>query len=193
MARALARRAAGGRGLTDRSARVYLVGFMGSGKTTVGRRLADRLGVPFVDLDEAFEAMAGATIRQTFESRGETWFREREAELLRGTADLPAAVVAVGGGTFVFPENASFIRRHGVAVFLDVPFEVLAERLAGKTADRPLFRSPDEARLLYDARRPFYTMADRTISVSRDMTVDDVVEHLASTIREAGGRPGGGS
>jgi len=189
----VARGAAGGRGLTDRHERVYLVGFMGSGKTTVGRRLAARLGVAFVDLDEAFEAMAGATIRQTFETRGETWFREREAELLRGTADLPAAVVALGGGTFVFPENAAFIRRHGVTAFLDVPFDVLAERLAGKTADRPLFRSPDEALRLYEARRPFYTMADWTIPVSRNMTVDDVVEQLFSRIDDAGGRPGGSS
>lgn len=183
---------AGGRGLTDRGSRVYLVGFMGSGKTTVGRRLAGRLGIPFLDLDEAFEAMAGATIRQTFETRGEPWFREREAELLRGTADLPAVVVALGGGTFVIPENAAFIRRHGVTVFLDVPFETLAERLAGKTADRPMFRSAEEALRLYEARRPFYTMADWTICVSREMTVDDVVERVASALREAGGGRGGG-
>lgn len=187
MAGALARGEAGGVGLTDRNARVYLVGFMGSGKTSVGRLLAARLGVPFVDLDEAFEAMAGATIRQTFETRGEAWFRDREAELLRGTADLPAAVVALGGGTFVFPENAAFVRRHGVSVFLDVPFESLARRLQGKTANRPLFPSEAEALRLYEARRPFYTMADLTIFVTDRMTVEDVVKHLVVALRTAGG------
>jgi shikimate kinase len=193
MARALAGEAAGGRRLTGRDARVYLVGFMGSGKTTVGRRLAARLGVPFVDLDEAFEAMAGETIRQTFEMRGEAWFRGREAELLRGTADLPAVVVALGGGTFVFPENAAFIRRHGVSVFLDVPFESLARRLQGKTADRPLFQSEGEALRLYEARRPFYTMADLTVFVNDGMTVEDVVEYLALALCAAGGAAGGGA
>ena len=191
MAGALARAPAGGGGLIDRSARVYLVGFMGSGKSTVGRRLAARLSAPFVDLDEAFEAMAGETIRATFETRGEAWFRAREAELLRGTADLPAAVVALGGGTFVFPENAAFVRKHGIAVFLDVPFEDLAARLQGKSADRPLFRSMDEARHLFEARRPFYKMADLTIPVGGETTVDDIVEEIASALGDAGARSGG--
>ncbi len=192
MAGALARAAAGGGGLTERRTRVYLVGFMGSGKSTVGRRLADRLGVPFVDLDEAFEAMAGETIRATFETRGEAWFRAREAELLRGTADLPGAVVALGGGTFIFPENAAFVRRHGVSVFLDVPFEMLLLRLEGKAADRPLFRSGDEARQLYEARRPFYRMADWTVLVGGETTVDELVEQIAAMLGEPGVRPGGG-
>ncbi len=164
---------------------------MGSGKSTVGRRLAARLGAPFVDLDEAFEAMAGETIRRTFETRGEAWFRAREAELLRGTADLPAAVVALGGGTFVFPENAAFVRRHGIPVFLDVPFEDLAGRLEGKTADRPLFRSLEEAHQLFEARRPFYRMADLTIPVTRETTVDDIVDQIVSALGEAGARPVG--
>ena len=89
--------------LTDRAegaaagtpGRVYLVGFMGSGKTTSGRLLAGRWGVPFVDLDLAFESMSGKTIRETFETHGEAYFRERETELLRGTATLADAVVAL--------------------------------------------------------------------------------------------------
>ena len=170
--------------------RVYLVGFMGSGKTTVGQRLAARRNVPFVDLDAALESMTGHTIRETFESRGEQWFREREAELLKGTASLPEAVVALGGGTFVFPENAAFVKRHGVSFFLDVPFEVILERLGGKTADRPLFTSIEEARALYQSRLPFYRMADWTIAVSRLSTADEVVDHLEEIL---GGtrRPGG--
>lgn len=166
--------------MADGPGRIYLVGFMGSGKTTAGRLLAERLGVPFVDLDLAFEAIAGRTIRETFESRGEPWFREREAELLRGTATLPAAVVALGGGTFVFPENAAFVKAHGLSVFLDVPFALIAERLAEKTADRPLFASEERARDLWEARLPSYKMADRTLDVTRDMTPADVAARLAA-------------
>jgi shikimate kinase len=161
--------------------RVYLTGFMGSGKTSVGALLAERLGVPFVDLDLAFEAMAGRTIRETFATHGEAWFRARESELLAGTADLPRAVVALGGGTFVLPENAAFVKKHGVSVFLDVPFEVIAARLRGK-ADRPLFRSADEARALYEARQPYYRIADWIVSVREGEAVSDVVERIEEVL-----------
>jgi shikimate kinase len=154
----------------DATGRVYLLGFMGSGKTTVGRLVADRLSAPFVDLDLAFEAMSGRTIRETFETHGEPFFREREAELLKGTASLSRAVVALGGGTFTFPENTRFVKEHGLSVFLDAPFEVLAERLGDKSADRPLFGSLESARMLWEARRPFYKMADRILEVSPGMT-----------------------
>lgn len=162
--------------------RVYLVGFMGAGKTTVGRLLAGRLGVPFVDLDEAFEAMAGQTIRETFETRGEAFFRAREAELLRGTAALSDAVIAVGGGTFTFPENRDFIARHGVSLFLDLPFEAIAARLQGKSADRPLFRSLAEARQLWESRLPCYRMASRTVGVRGDENAVAVVERVEEAL-----------
>ncbi len=169
--------------------RVYLVGFMGSGKTTSGRILADRWGVPFVDLDLAFESISGRTIRETFETHGEAYFREREAELLRGTATLSHAVIALGGGTFTFPENVRFVREHGVSVFLDPPFEVLAARLRDKAADRPLFDSLDSARLLWEARRAFYKMADRTLEVDQHANPGDVAGRLALLLdpRIAGG------
>lgn len=171
--------------------RIYLVGFMGSGKTTAGRLLAGRLGAPFVDLDLAFEAMAGRTIRETFETHGEPWFRAREAELLRGTASLPRAVVALGGGTFTFPENREFVRAHGLSIFLDAPFEVIAERLAGKTADRPLFPSEESARELWETRLPSYRMADRTLDVTRDMTAAEVAGKLADLAAPPLAAPGG--
>jgi shikimate kinase len=170
--------------------RVYLVGFMGSGKTTSGRILARRWRVPFVDLDLAFEAMSGETIRETFETHGEPYFRERESELLRGTATLDRAIVALGGGTFTFPENVRFIKEHGVSVFLDAPFEVLAARLAEKAADRPLFGSLESARRLWEARRPFYRMADRTLDVTDETNPGEVADALALLLdpRVAGGR-----
>ena len=155
---------------------------MGSGKTTVGRLLAERREVPFLDLDAAFESLAGTTIREAFETHGESWFRAREAELLKGTADLPGAVVALGGGTFVLPENAAFVKRHGTSVFLDAPFDVIASRLGGKAMDRPLFRSLEEAHALYEARLPYYRIADRTVPLSESESVQAVVDRVEAAL-----------
>ena len=151
---------------------------MGSGKTSAGRILAARRGVPFVDLDQAFESMAGQTVREVFRVHGEAWFREREAELLRGTATLPAAVVAPGGGTFTFPANREFIASSGVSVYLDVPFAVIEKRLAGKAADRPLFRSVAEALALYEARLPSYRMADLVLKIGETESARAVAVRL---------------
>src|SRR5262249_43644285 len=93
--------------------RVYLVGFMGSGKTTIGRRMADRLGVPFVDLDAEIERASGLTIRALFEASGESAFRQREAVYLAGTESLPSAVFATGGGSFVQSGNREILRKLG--------------------------------------------------------------------------------
>lgn len=166
--------------------RVYLVGFMGAGKSTVGRALGASMAVPFVDLDEAFEALSGLTIRCAFEEHGEAWFREREAELLRGTEALPDVVVALGGGTFTFPENRAVVQRLGRSVFLDLPFEAIAARLGAKAADRPLFRSLDEARALYDARLASYRLSDRILPLQGDEGVDAVVERIVGALNVPG-------
>jgi shikimate kinase len=167
--------------------RVYLVGFMGAGKSTVGRALATRLGIPFVDLDEAFEALSGATVRRAFEERGEAWFREREAELLRGTEALPDAVVALGGGTFTFPENRAVVQRLGRSFFLHVPFDVVAARLGTKAADRPLYRSLEEARALYEARLASYRLSDGVLLLEGDEGVDSVVERIVGALNSPRG------
>lgn len=167
--------------------RVYLVGFMGAGKSTVGKLLATRLGVPFVDLDEAFEALSGVTIRRAFEERGEAWFREREAELLKGTEALPNAVVALGGGTFTFPENRAVVQRSGRSLFLDVPFGVIATRLGAKAADRPLFRSLDEARTLYESRLASYRLCDRVLPLEGDEGVETVIDRIVGALGAARG------
>lgn len=172
--------------MTTGPGRVFLVGFMGAGKSTAGRALAGRLDVPFLDLDEAFEALAGLTIRRAFEERGEAWFREREAELLRGCEALPDVVVALGGGTFTFPENRAVVRRAGRSLFLDVPFEAIAERLDVKAIDRPLFRSLEEARALYEERRASYRLSDTILALEGDEGVEAVVDRIVEALESRG-------
>jgi thiamine-phosphate diphosphorylase len=159
--------------------RVYLVGFMGCGKTSVGLRVAERLGVPFVDLDAEIERTSGRTVRALFESEGEAAFREREATFLEATASLPQAVVATGGGCYVRDDNRRCISSMGTAIFLDVPLPILLERLESKT-DRPLFRGPEQAASLWAEREPFYRMG----SVSLGLHAEPV-EEAADRVLEA--------
>jgi shikimate kinase len=155
---------------------------MGAGKTTVGRVLAAQLGCPFVDLDRAIEERARMSIKKIFETREEAWFRDREAEMLAGTAVLPGVVVSLGGGTFTFERNRDFISRHGVSIFLDVPFDVITERIAEKAAARPLFRSVEEARSLFEARLPCYKMANWVVDVARNESVTAVVARITDLL-----------
>lgn len=169
--------------------RVYLVGFMGSGKTAVGRRVAERLGVAFVDLDSEIERTSGLTVRALFEASGEPAFRERESAFLEGTAALPQSVVSAGGGSFVSERNRRAIERMGTAVFLDVPFEAIRERLAGKT-DRPLFTSVEQAARLFAERDPFYRMAPIRVALTGRESVEESADKVLSAVydrRELGG------
>jgi shikimate kinase len=160
--------------------RVYLVGFMGSGKTTIGRRMAERLRVPFVDLDAEIERASGLTIRAIFETSGEAAFREKEAIFLAGTESLPAAVIATGGGSFVQAGNREMFQRLGTVVFLDVPFETIVPRLTGK-GDRPLFESREQAHRLFAAREPFYRMGSITVRLS-GQSIDEATDRVLAAV-----------
>jgi thiamine-phosphate pyrophosphorylase len=160
-----------------RPRRIYLVGFMASGKTAVGRRVAERLRLPFVDLDDEIERASGKTVRALFEEAGEVAFRAREAAYLAGTADLPAAVVATGGGCFVFEGNRRTVAGLGPSVFLDVPLGTVQARLAGKT-DRPLFRSPEQLEQLFAERAPFYRMASVQVGLSGAETIEEASDRV---------------
>lgn len=166
-----------------RPGRIYLVGFMASGKTTIGRRIAERLGLPFVDLDSEIERAAGRTIRALFEESGETAFREREAVFLEGTESLPAAVVATGGGSFVQERQRRAIGRLGTPVFLDASLETVSGRLAGKT-DRPLFQSPEQVAALFAARAPFYRMAAVRVALSGAETVEEAADRVLTALED---------
>ena len=143
--------------------RVFLVGFMGAGKTTTGRALARRSGALFWDLDARVEASLRMSVARLFEQRGEGAFRAEETRQLAIALRFPSLVVATGGGTFAQPGNRELIRRLGVSVFLDVPWGEVVRRLPGKRGERPLFGSPGQAFELYTSRLPHYRLADLTV------------------------------
>lgn len=143
--------------------RVFLVGFMGCGKTTTGQALARRLGWAFVDLDSQVEQAFGLSVREIFAQQGEGAFRAMETRKLQETVGLERVVVATGGGTFVAERNRVLMRASGISVFLDVPWGEILRRLPQKWEERPLFRSPEQALKLYRSRLPFYRLADFTV------------------------------
>ena len=158
--------------------KVYLIGFMGCGKTTVGRELARRIGAPFFDLDDLVESAEKMSIKDIFAQHGEPYFRKRERDILRSTHYLEDAVIATGGGTFTFEENIQFIQSEGVSIFLSAPYNVLRNRIGDKAAERPMFRDDVAAHELYNARLRFYKMADVTLDIRDDETPLEITERI---------------
>ena len=143
--------------------KIYLVGFMGSGKTTIGRELAARIDAPFFDLDELVEAAEKLSIKEIFAQHGEPYFRKRERDILRTTKNLEAAVIATGGGTFTFDENIQFIQSEGLSVYLSAPYALLRARVGQKASERPLCTADLATHELYASRIRYYRMSDLTI------------------------------
>ena len=161
---------------------IYLVGFMGSGKSTVGRALAGELGWNFSDLDEEIELRAKSTISRIFEMLGETAFREIETAALRERVQTVESgrpyVISLGGGALLKEENYDLVSNHGVTVWLDCPFSVIERRVAAET-HRPLARDPNQLRDLFDVRRVGYARADYRIEVLDDDASSVVARILA--------------
>ncbi len=141
-----------------RADKIYLVGFMGSGKSSLGRALATRLGWQFLDIDEIVERAECATVSDIFTRRGEPYFRLAERRALKSVLPSRHAVVATGGGTFVDAENRLAIQQDGVTVWLDVSLKTVLARCP-TDGSRPLFGSRLELERLYAARRPAYQQA----------------------------------
>ncbi len=163
--------------------KIWLVGFMGSGKTTIGRILARRLELPFFDLDAEIEAASSMPVRAIFETEGEPEFRRRERAYVEGSLAIPAGVFAAGGGTFASEANRRAILREGVSIFLDVPFDMLASRVPAR-ADRPLFQDAAQARRLLEERLPFYRMAGLSVPLTGGETPEDSAEELLRRLEE---------
>lgn len=160
-----------------RSPGIHLVGFMGCGKSTVARLLADEIGWRFIDLDQRIEAEQQRSIPQLFDSLGEPGFRSIESDtlqtLIREIQRGRATVSSLGGGAFVWPGNYERLEDAGVTIWLDVPFERIQSRI-GLNSGRPLARDPERFAQLYSDRRPAYAKADFTIFFDHDNPQDAV-------------------
>lgn len=143
--------------------RIYLIGFMGSGKSYTGRRLAEYLGYPFADLDALIESREGKSISLIFEQDGEEHFRAIEADVLRATQALSTAIIACGGGTPCYHDNMQWMNDQGMTVFLDVPENILLERLEREADHRPVLQTGTSIRAVIQSklseRRSFYEQA----------------------------------
>jgi shikimate kinase len=160
--------------------KIYLVGFMGAGKTTLARRLARRLGWRAEDLDELVETREKQSITTIFRERGELYFRGIEREVLWSLFPLRDVVVATGGGTFVDPENRAAMLRDGTVIWLDVPFATVVERVP-RDGRRPLAADRQSLQELYAARRPAYSQAHLRVestAVRPETLVDEVLDRL---------------
>ncbi|MFO1150329.1 MAG: shikimate kinase [Alsobacter sp.] len=167
--------------LGDRS--IVLVGMMGAGKSSVGRRLAARLGLPFTDADAEIEKAAKMTIPEIFASRGEAEFREGEKRVIARLLAEGPGVVATGGGAYMNAETRERVARTGVSVWLKADFDVLMRRVR-KRSNRPLLQNPDPEgtlRRLIELRYPVYALADLTIH-SRDVPHDVVVNEIIAAL-----------
>jgi shikimate kinase len=170
---------------------VVLVGFMGSGKSSVGRELARRFGAPFVDVDERIESAAGCRIRDLFAREGEPAFRVREKAALLDALSVKGRVIATGGGAFADEENRDLLRAYAPVVYLEAAVETLLERLAADLG-RPLLRGGDRGevvRELLSRRVPGYRTADVTVRTD-GRTVKEVAWQVADWIDRTEGRAG---
>ena len=168
---------------------IYLIGMMGSGKTSTGRPLAKRLGYGFVDADAVIEQVAGCTIPEIFERDGEDGFRSIESQVLNAISQRHSLVVATGGGVVTKPENWGQLHS-GIVVWLDVVPDQLLQRLKADSTVRPLLQTADpEAALnaLLNERRPLYAEADLTVVINDetpDVVADGILQLLPSLLKD---------
>lgn len=163
---------------------IVLVGLMGAGKSSIGRRLAEKLDVPFVDADHEIEMAADKTIPEIFKDHGEAYFREGERRVISRLIENGAQVLSTGGGAFINEETRQGIQAHGISVWLKADLPLLMKRVM-KRADRPLLQTGDPEAVmqkLMDQRYPIYATADVTVE-SRDVQhtqmVNEVIKVLA--------------
>jgi len=164
---------------------IALVGMMGAGKSSIGKRLAQRLGLPFVDADTEIETAANATINEIFERHGEAYFRDGERRVIRRLLDDRPKVLATGGGAFIQPETRAAIRAGSVTIWLQADRDLILSRVR-RRSNRPLLKTADPAatidRLIAE-RYPIYAEADvhvQSRDVAHDIVLEDIVDRLVT-------------
>jgi shikimate kinase len=178
--------------LGDRS--IVLIGMMGVGKSSIGRRLGARLGIPFVDADAEIESAAGMSIADIFARHGEASFRSGEARVIARLLNGGPQVLATGGGAVMNPETRELIQQKGVSIWLSAEFELLLRRISKRKTERPMLQTADPAttlRELLAARQPIYAQADLTVQsrdVPHDAVVAEIIERLADFLGAASQR-----
>jgi shikimate kinase len=175
--------------LGDRS--IVLIGMMGVGKSSIGRRLGARLGIAFVDADAEIERAAGMSIADIFARHGEESFRSGEARVIARLLGNGPQVLATGGGAVMNPATRALIQARGVSIWLSAELELLLRRISKRKAERPMLQTADPAatlRELLAARAPVYAQADLTVQsreVPHDAVVAEIVERLAGFLGAA--------
>jgi shikimate kinase len=162
---------------------LVLVGMMGAGKSSIGRKLAQRLGLPFVDADSEIERAAGMSISDIFAKHGEPYFRSGEARVIARLLDGGPQVLATGGGAFMHPQSREAIRAKGISVWLKAEYDVLLKRIK-RRGDRPMLKTDDPAetlRRLMEERDPVYAEAD-VIVHSRDVPHEIIIAEIISAV-----------
>jgi len=166
---------------------VVLIGLMGAGKTAVGRRLANRLDLPFIDADGEIEVAAGASISEIFAEHGEAYFRQGERKVIARLLENGPQVLATGGGAYMNPDTRANIKAHGLSVWLKADIKVLMKRV-GRRDNRPLLAAGDPENVmkkLMEERYPIYAEADVTVEsrdVPHDVIVGAVIDALADKL-----------
>jgi shikimate kinase len=165
---------------------IFLIGPMGSGKTTLGRRVADSLGLDFFDCDRELEKLTGASVNLIFDIEGEAGFRERETRILEEMASRESALISTGGGVVTRKVNRDILRRHGYIVWLKTPVAQQLHRL-GRDRVRPLLQTPNREQRLRELARerdPLYSELADLVFETRNRNVRLVASELAQAIRE---------
>lgn len=162
---------------------IFLVGFMASGKSTVGRALAAHLHTAFLDLDEEIVKRAGKTIGEIVQQEGEPYFRQLETACLQQAVQEQVGVIALGGGAFTQAVNRSLVAQQGISVWLDVPFAVCWERIQQDAVVRPLAATEEAARVRFQQRIALYEQAQLRISVTAKAAPEAIATQILATLR----------